>query len=113
VLRDPATGPRAISRMPPATTEAERADLEAAIRGDAAAAFRVLARAAPLASPAPASASPASGPSAAAPASSPPPPPAGAPPERVGLEYVAPDGGTRLVTLAREGGAWRVDRFPL
>jgi hypothetical protein len=97
VLRDPATGPRSVARLA-AKTDAERDDLRLAIDGDAAAAFRVLARAAPLSPPAPEDPAPA---------------PAAASPDRVALEYVAPDGGRRLVSLARDGAAWRVDRFPL
>ena len=100
VLAAPSTGPRAVARVPTPRTEAERDDLRAAIAGDAAAAFRVLARTAPLAVPA----------EAPQPAAS---SPAGTAPERVALEYTAPDGGRRVVSLAHEGETWRVDRFPL
>jgi hypothetical protein len=113
VLREPSTGPRAVSRVPAPTTEGERDDLRAAIAGDAAAAFRVLSRAAPLVAGVAAEVAPAQVGATQVATTETAPPAAGAPPDRVALEYLAPDGGRRLVSLAREGAAWRVDRFPL
>jgi hypothetical protein len=94
VLRDPATGPREISRLP-VRDEAERASLARALEGDAAELLRVYVRADPRtpARPVPAARSPQE--------------------TWAQIDYVARDGSRRRVVMTRTGAEWRVDVLQL
>jgi hypothetical protein len=94
VLRDPATGPRTLARLP-VENEAERAALARALDGDAAELLRLYVRADPRTPERPV-------PVARAPDAA-----------WAQIDYVARDGSRRRVVMTRAGGEWRVDVLQL
>ena len=94
VLRDPVTGPRAISRLP-VEGGAERASLQRALDGDAAELLRLYVRADPRTPERPV--------------------PAKRSPEETWaqIDYHARDGSRRRVVMTRTGTEWRVDVLQL
>ena len=97
LLADPTTGPRAVSRIPPARDEAEKSAYVAGFGGEPAGLLRMLARA-----------DAASGAEARADVG-----PFAVDAVRVEGERVRPDGTRRRAVLVRDGATWRVDRLAL